>query len=104
MSEYAILIYQNDTARENADPGTLTKLGAGHQRFMDKHAAALRGGKALALPGTATSLRGDGAGGKSVTDGPFVETKEALGGFYLIEAADLDEALAIAADVPALDG
>lgn len=104
MSEYAILIYQNDVAREKADPDTMGKLGDGHRRFMEKHAAALRGGKALHLPGTATSLRHDGTGEMNVTDGPFVETKEALGGFYLIEAADLDEALAIAADVPALDG
>ena len=36
----------------------------------------------------------------TVTDGPFVETKEALGGYYLIEAADLDEAIAIAKQVP----
>jgi hypothetical protein len=39
-----------------------------------------------------------------VTDGPFVETKEALGGFYLIEAADLDQALAFAKLCPAPDG
>ena len=36
-----------------------------------------------------------------MTDGPFAETKEALGGFYLVDAADLDEALAIAKEVPA---
>ena len=39
-----------------------------------------------------------------MTDGPFAETKEALGGYYVIEAADLDEALAIARDVPAKYG
>ena len=46
-------------------------------------------------------MRPDGAGGFTVTDGPFAETKEALGGYYLIEAADLDEAIAIAKQVPA---
>ena len=45
---------------------------------------------------TATSIRGD-----VVTDGPFAETKEALGGFYLIEATDLDQALAISKLCPA---
>ena len=56
---------------------------------------SLRGGHALQPTSTATSIRGDGNGGFTVTDGPFVETKEALGGYYLIEAADLDEAIAI---------
>ena len=50
---------------------------------------------------TATSLRRDAAGDFVVTDGPFAETKEALGGYYLIEAADLDEALALAKQIPA---
>jgi hypothetical protein len=53
-------------------------------------------------------LRGDGdasrvrikAGQRQVTDGPFAETKEALGGFYLVEAKDLDEALALGAACP----
>jgi hypothetical protein len=39
-----------------------------------------------------------------VTDGPFIETKEALGGYYLIEAADLDEAIGIAKQVPVRTG
>ena len=47
--------------------------------------------------GTATSIRNNGA---TVTDGPFAETKEALGGYYLIEAPDLDAAIAIAKQVP----
>ena len=50
---------------------------------------------------TATTLRGWNTGTTTVTDGPFAETKEALGGFYLVEAADLDEALVIAREVPA---
>jgi hypothetical protein len=56
----------------------------------------LLGGAALQPTGTATSVRGS-----EVTDGPFAETKEALGGYYLIEAADLDEAIAVAKQVPA---
>lgn len=46
-------------------------------------------------------MRGDGAGGHIVTDGPFAETKEALGGYYLIEAGDLDQALEFAKLCPA---
>ena len=48
---------------------------------------------------TATSIRPT-AGGITVTDGPFTETKEALGGYYLVNAADLDEAISIAKDLP----
>lgn len=54
----------------------------------------------LGDPSTATVI--DGRGAEAVfTDGPFVETKEALGGYYLIEADDLDQALAVAKEVPA---
>lgn len=56
-------------------------------------------GASLAPTTTATTVRKAGAS-TSVTDGPFAETKEQLGGFYLISAKDLDEALALAAKVP----
>ena len=50
---------------------------------------------------TATSIRKNASGEFVTTDGPFAETKEAIGGYYVIEAADLDEAIAIASQVPA---
>jgi hypothetical protein len=62
-----------------------------NNRFAERYPNALRGGRALQGTDTATTIRGD-----VVTDGPFVESKEVLGGYYLIEAADLDEALDIA--------
>jgi len=68
----------------------------GHNAFGEKHASAIQGGNALWGSDTATSVRDD-----TVTDGPFAETKEGLGGYYLVEAASLDEAIAIAKDVPA---
>jgi hypothetical protein len=49
---------------------------------------------------TATSIRRDERGSVVITDGVFVESKEVLGGYYVIDADDLDEALAIAAQVP----
>ena len=58
------------------------------------------GGAQLQPSATATTVRVDG-GSTLTTDGPFAETKEALGGFYLIEADDLDAALEIAARIPA---
>jgi hypothetical protein len=56
-------------------------------------------GLALEQPSTATTIRGE-----RVTDGPFIETKEALGGVFIIEARDLDHALALAKMTPIVDG
>jgi hypothetical protein len=101
MSEYLILIYDTETAGTPEDRG---RLMGGHQEFAARHGAALRGGNALQPTSTATSVRPDGAGGYTVTDAPFAETKEALGGYYLVEATDLEAAMAIARDVPTIAG
>jgi hypothetical protein len=71
--------------------------------FEEAHAAVLRGGHALYPTATATTVQVlDGNAGKPiVSDGPYAETKEALTGFFLLECADLDEAVAIAAKIPA---
>jgi hypothetical protein len=101
MPEYLVLIYEDESRWENAEADQFDQIMAGHQAFGQKHSASLRGGNALQPTATATSIRLDGSGGFTVTDGAFAETKEALGGYYLIEAADLDEALRIAKDIPA---
>lgn len=64
-----------------------------------KHRATVLGGEGLTPPATATTLRRP-ADKAVVTDGPFAETRECLGGFYLIECATLDDALAFAAEIP----
>lgn len=102
MSEYLILIYDDEDAWINAAPEVAEKLMSGHNAFTEKNADAVRGGNALQSVTSATTLRSDGAGAYTVTDGPFVETKEALGGYYLVEAADLDEAIALARQVPVM--
>jgi hypothetical protein len=104
MSEYLILIYGDESAMENADAESTNIMMKGHQEFGERNAAALRGGNALQPTATATSVRQDASGGFVVTDGAFAETKEALGGYYLVEAADLDEALALAKQVPMPSG
>ena len=95
MAQYLVLIY-GDPTYEAGDDDTVMK---GHMKFGEDHGAKIAGGHALQPVSTATSIRPDGAG-FSVTDGPFLETKEALGGYYLIEAADLDEAISISKDIP----
>jgi hypothetical protein len=100
MAEYLILIYGDESASELRDVEATNIMMKGHQEFGERNAAALRGGNALQPTTTATSVRQDAGGGFVVTDGAFAETKEALGGYYLVEAADLDEALALAKQVP----
>jgi hypothetical protein len=99
MAEYLILIYENEDAYVNASPEVWQTAMEAHGRFAEQvgaKAGKIVGGNALQPTGTATSIRGD-----VVTDGPFAETKEALGGYYLIEAPDLDHALEIAKLCPA---
>jgi hypothetical protein len=104
MPQYAALIYSRDV------DWTLPEYGKEMQEyttFGEDHGDVIRGGAALHPTSTATTIRVKGArGGDVVTsDGPYAETKEALTGFYLIEAADLDTAIKVAADIPgAWDG
>lgn len=74
-----------------------------YREFAQGAAAVIRGGHALYPTATATTVRvAGGKGGDMITsDGPYAETKEALTGFYLLECADLDEAVAVAAKMPA---
>ena len=104
MSEYLVLIYGDEEAMEGAEPKMYNEMMAAHQEFGTNNAASLRGGNALQATSSATSLRRDATGKLVVTDGAFAETKEALGGYYLIEAPDLDAAIAIASQVPAPHG
>lgn len=100
MPQYVAMTYTKDvdwTAPEHA--AEMAEYG----QFSVQHRAALRGGAALYPTSTATTVRVKGARGGDVvtTDGPYAETKEALTGFYLLQAADLDEAIAMVADLPA---
>ena len=99
MAQYLILIYEDEAGYENPDPTVWQQAMEAHGRFAEQVVelgGTLVGGNALQPTPTATSIRGD-----VVTDGPFVETKEVLGGYYLIEAKDLDQALQIAKLCPA---
>jgi hypothetical protein len=99
VSEYLILIYEAEGHYDDATSEDFQKAMEAHGRFaeqVEEMGVKLVGGKGLQPTATATSVRGD-----VVTDGPFVETKEALGGYYLIDAKDLDQALAVAKLCPA---
>ena len=96
MAQYAILIYANDSAHSaDATPEEL-EVHDRHARQLEE-SGAMVAAFALEPRATATSVRGD-----VMTDGPFVETKEVVAGFYVIDAPDLDAALEIAAKNPAV--
>ena len=101
---YLVLIYDEGTANPPAQPPGPEVIGAVMAEYtaygeMLRARGAFVGGEALRPVTTATTIRiRDGQ--TLMTDGPFAETKEALGGFYLIEAADLDEAIALGAACP----
>jgi hypothetical protein len=99
--EYALLIYGDEKVWASRTEAESREVLERHQRFsaMLAERGAIRGGNELAQASTATTLRHDGDD-VSVTDGPFAETTEVLGGYYLIEAADLDEAIALAKQLP----
>jgi hypothetical protein len=99
--QYALLIYGDEKVWESRDTAEEQANHERHRRFMELLASrdAMRGGAELAGTSTATTVRGSGDD-VTVTDGPFTEAAEQLGGFYLIEAADLDEAIALAKALP----
>jgi hypothetical protein len=95
MPQYAVLIYE---AAKELPPEVIAEHGRLDGRIAEQ------GGRVIAGLGlepneTATSIRGD-----LLTDGPFVETKEAILGVYVLEARDLDHAIALARMTPIVDG
>jgi hypothetical protein len=74
-----------------------------HRAWFARWREHVVGGEELDLPHTVKTLRPGRQGeGVSVTDGPYVETKELLGGFVIVEAADMDQAVAMASEWPSL--
>lgn len=97
---YLLLIYGEESTEAMSDDLMASEMAA-YDEFT-RHIAergAYKAGEALHPSSSATTVRV--RDGKTVaTDGPFAETKEVLGGFYLVEAADLDEAIDYAARIP----
>jgi hypothetical protein len=100
--KYLLLIYENESVSagmSEADQGKIFGEYMTYTADIRKSGHHLAG-EALQPIATATTVRVKD--GKTVsTDGPFAETREQLGGFYMVEAKDLDEAIALAARIPA---
>jgi hypothetical protein len=99
--QYLLMIYSREDAWEKMTPAEQQQGVAAYNAFTEalKKSGALAGSNRLRPASTATTVRV--ANGKTqVLDGPYADTKEQLGGYYLIDVADLDAALAWAARCP----
>jgi hypothetical protein len=100
MAQYAILMYERETPGGVADiPPDVMQAHMELPKRIAEAGGREVGGLAFEPTSTSTSVRGD-----LVTDGPFIETKEALAGIFVIEARDLDHAIAIAKLTPIMSG
>jgi hypothetical protein len=97
MPQYAVLLFER-VPPEDLPPEVMQGHMDMPQRVKDQGGRIIAG-MALQPSDTATSIRGG-----ALTDGPFIETKEVMGGIFVIEARDLDHALALAKLTPVVDG
>jgi hypothetical protein len=97
--QYALLIYEDETVYGAEGSPVMQEIIGKHMAFGQANGAAIRGGAGLRNTDAATTVRTHG-GAQTLHDGPFAETREQLGGFYLVEAEDLDAAIAIARQIP----
>jgi hypothetical protein len=104
--KYLLTIYNDESSFADATPEQLQQVMAAYEAFGREitEAGAMLGGEGLSPSSTATTVQvRDGA--TITNDGPFAETREQLGGYYLLECRDLDEAIGWAAKIPgAQDG
>lgn len=100
--KFALLIHEDESQYGNERGGgaALGAMMAQHGAFAGSLGPALLSGAGLKGVATATTVRVAPDGTRTIHDGPFAETKEQLGGLYIVEAPDLDAALAIARRVP----
>ena len=103
MPRYTLLIHGAEDEWTGYSDDEREAIYAEYRTLSDDLAARemLLGGGELDLSTTATSVRlAPSGGGTAVSDGPYADVKEALGGFFLITAADMDEAVGVAARIP----
>jgi hypothetical protein len=100
MAKYMLLIYGDAQQWDAMTPEQAKAHDAAHASFRAAAGSKIAGGEELELAPMATTVRSDSAGNVITTDGPFLETKEALGGYYTLEAQDLDEVIKLASQLP----
>lgn len=99
MAKYLILIYGDEQSWETMSEQDWALVDAGHRAFNAAAGSAVLAAGQLHPTTSATTLRAGADGRPAVTDGPFLETKEAIGGYYVVDATDLDQVTAWAAEL-----
>jgi hypothetical protein len=99
--QYLLMIYRNEAEFDATPPAELAALTAEYMEFTKGiiQSGQFKGADRLKPTSTASTVRVRN-GKVTTTDGPFAETREQLGGYYLVEAKNLDEAIGIAARIP----
>jgi len=98
--QYMLMIYEDERVYGPEKSGlALAEMGRKQRALRDELGSVWVGGAGLAAAALATTVRTEN-GSQTIHDGPFAESKEQLGGYHLIDVADLDEAIAIAKRVP----
>ena len=100
--KYLLTLYGDESQMSNRSPEQAQQAMQAWDDYTQevRDAGAFEGGEGLQPSATATTVALEPSGDHIVTDGPFAETREQLGGFYLLDCADLDEALAWARKIP----
>lgn len=100
MTKYLVLIYGDEAKWAEASPRWQQENAERHRSFNAAAGGAVLGGGELQPTAKAITVRSKSGGRPQATDGPFLETKEVVGGYYLLEASDIDAAIAIAGQIP----
>lgn len=104
MSEFLLLIYENEKLMDALTPEEDAALVTEFRQFMARNQKVLRGGQRLAPTASATSVRNAEEGGVRISDGAFVEAKEVVAGYFVVEAVSQDEAVRLARELPVPHG
>jgi hypothetical protein len=103
MSRFLILIHGDESRWDAIADAEMAQIDAGHRAFRERAGSAVLSSGQLGPSRQGRTLRSRSKDGIVFTDGPFAETSEVVGGFYVIEAADLDAATELAALLAEVD-
>ncbi|MBA3878776.1 MAG: hypothetical protein C0500_03555 [Sphingobium sp.] len=97
--KYMLMIFEDEAVYNDGTGAAMGAIIQKHMAFGEEIGSAMLHGAGLQPIATATTIRTE-SGVQTLHDGPFAETKEQLGGYYMVEAPDLDAAIAIAKKIP----
>lgn len=100
MAKFLMLINGDGQAWTDMPPEEEARITEGHQAFLVAAGAAVLDAGELDRPGRATSIRSRQGAAPQVTEGPFTEGADAVGGYYILDASDLNEAVRLASLLP----